>query len=95
MKHRNPGEVSGLSGASWPEVLKCDKMETNHRWPCGSTRQRQGRMGEIEGDSSGLGNMLQNTLQAIEGLDADVIDLLSTGLFDEKTISGSVERTGR
>jgi pyruvate dehydrogenase E1 component subunit beta len=41
------------------------------------------------------GSMLERTLKAVEGYDADIIDLLTLSPFDEKTILASVEKTGR
>jgi pyruvate dehydrogenase E1 component subunit beta len=41
------------------------------------------------------GSMLEQVLRAVEGYDADVIDLLTLSPFDEETILSSVEKTGR
>jgi len=41
------------------------------------------------------GSMLQRTLQAVEGFDAEVIDLMTLNPFDEETILNSVKKTGR
>jgi pyruvate dehydrogenase E1 component beta subunit len=41
------------------------------------------------------GSMLQRTLQAVEGYDAEVIDLMTLQPFDEETVLNSVKKTGR
>lgn len=41
------------------------------------------------------GFMLHRTLEAIEGVDAEVIDLMTLNPFDEDTIYQSVKKTGR
>ena len=41
------------------------------------------------------GFMLHRTLEAVEGIDAEVIDLMTLNPFDEETIYQSVKRTGR
>jgi pyruvate dehydrogenase E1 component beta subunit len=41
------------------------------------------------------GSMLQRTLQAVEGFDAEIIDLMTLNPFDEETILKSVKKTGR
>jgi pyruvate dehydrogenase E1 component beta subunit len=41
------------------------------------------------------GSMLHRTLQAAEGLDAEVIDLMTLNPFDEETVLASVKKTGR
>ena len=41
------------------------------------------------------GSMLHRALQAVEGIDAEVIDLMTLSPFDEETIFRSVKKTGR
>ncbi len=41
------------------------------------------------------GSMLHRSLQAVEGFDAEVIDLMTLNPFDEETILKSVKKTGR
>src|SRR3989304_2044451 len=41
------------------------------------------------------GSMLHRTLQAVEGYDAKVIDLMTLNPFDEETLLNSVKKTGR
>ena len=41
------------------------------------------------------GFMLHRVLQAVEGFDAEVIDLMTLNPLDEETIYGSVKKTGR
>ncbi|MFN3396402.1 MAG: alpha-ketoacid dehydrogenase subunit beta [Thermodesulfovibrionales bacterium] len=41
------------------------------------------------------GSMLQRTVQAVEGIDAEVIDLMTLVPLDEETIIKSVKKTGR
>ncbi len=41
------------------------------------------------------GSMLHRTLQAVEGFDAEVIDLITLSPFDEEAVLQSVEKTGR
>ncbi|MDA8104245.1 MAG: hypothetical protein M0Z71_02585 [Nitrospiraceae bacterium] len=39
--------------------------------------------------------MLQKTMKAVEGADAEVIDLMTLNPFDEETVYASVKKTGR
>jgi pyruvate dehydrogenase E1 component beta subunit len=41
------------------------------------------------------GSMLHRTLQAVEGFDAEVIDLITLNPFDEETVLQSAKKTGR
>ncbi len=41
------------------------------------------------------GFMLHRTLEAVEGIDAEVIDLMTLNPFDEETVYQSVKKTGR
>jgi pyruvate dehydrogenase E1 component beta subunit len=41
------------------------------------------------------GSMLHRTLEAVEGYDAEVIDLMTISPFDEETVFKSVRKTGR
>ncbi len=41
------------------------------------------------------GSMLHRTMQAVEGLDAEVIDLITLSPFDEETVLQSAKKTGR
>lgn len=41
------------------------------------------------------GSMLHRTLEAVEGYDAEVIDLMTLSPFDEETVLASVRKTGR
>jgi pyruvate dehydrogenase E1 component beta subunit len=41
------------------------------------------------------GSMLQRTMQAVDGFDAEVIDLMTLNPYDEETINKSVKKTGR
>ncbi|MBS1127132.1 MAG: bkdB, partial [Nitrospirae bacterium] len=41
------------------------------------------------------GSMLHRALQAVEGFDAEVIDLMTLVPFDEETVFASVKKTGR
>ena len=41
------------------------------------------------------GSMLQRALKAVEGVNAEVIDLMTLSPFDEETILKSVKKTGR
>jgi pyruvate dehydrogenase E1 component beta subunit len=41
------------------------------------------------------GSMLHRTLQAVDGIDAEVVDLMTLRPFDEETVLKSVKKTGR
>ncbi|MDI6744619.1 MAG: alpha-ketoacid dehydrogenase subunit beta [Thermodesulfovibrionales bacterium] len=41
------------------------------------------------------GSMLQRALKAVEGIDAEVIDLMTLSPFDEETVLKSAKKTGR
>ena len=41
------------------------------------------------------GSMLHRTMQAVEGFDAEVIDLITLNPFDEETVLQSAKKTGR
>jgi pyruvate dehydrogenase E1 component beta subunit len=41
------------------------------------------------------GSMLHRTLQAVEGFDAEVIDLMTLNPFDEEAVLQSAKKTGR
>jgi pyruvate dehydrogenase E1 component beta subunit len=41
------------------------------------------------------GSMLHRALQAVEGFDAEVIDLMTLSPFDEEAVYDSVKKTGR
>ncbi|GAB4488598.1 MAG: alpha-ketoacid dehydrogenase subunit beta [Thermodesulfovibrionales bacterium] len=89
---RDPDPVIFLESARLYRLIKEEVPADGTPVPLG--RARTARQG------SGVtvvawGSMLQKTLQAIEGLDADVIDLLTLRPFDEEAVLRSVRRTGR
>jgi len=89
---RDPDPVVFLESTRLYRMLKEDVPEGEYTIPIGKARVVQG------GKSVTLiawGSMLQRTLQAVEGFDAEVIDPMTLKPFDEETIFKSVRKTGR
>lgn len=89
---RDPGPVIFLESTRLYRLIKEEVPEGEYVVPLGKARIVQ------EGKQVTLiawGSMLHRTLQAAEGLDAEVIDLMTLSPFDEETIFRSVKKTGR
>ncbi len=89
---RDPDPVIFLESARLYRLIKEEVPEGEYAIPLGKARVVQ------EGKEVTLvawGSMLHRTLQAVQGLDAEVIDLMTLSPFDEETIFRSVRKTGR
>ncbi|MDP3111817.1 MAG: alpha-ketoacid dehydrogenase subunit beta [Thermodesulfovibrionales bacterium] len=89
---RDPDPVIFLESTRLYRSIKEEVPEGEYAIPLGKARFVQ------EGKDVTLiawGSMLQRTLKAVEGIDADIIDLMTLSPFDEETIFKSVKKTGR
>jgi pyruvate dehydrogenase E1 component beta subunit len=89
---RDPDPVIFLEPTRLYRLTKEDVPEGDYAIPLEKARIVQ------EGKDVTLiswGSMLQRTLRAVEGYDAEVIDLMTLQPFDEETILNSVKKTGR
>jgi pyruvate dehydrogenase E1 component beta subunit len=89
---RDPDPVIFLEAMRLYRLVKEDVPEGDYTIPLGKARIVQ------EGKDVTLiswGSMLQRTLRAVEGYDAEVIDLMTLQPFDEETVLNSVKKTGR
>lgn len=89
---RDPDPVIFLESTRLYRLIKEDVPEGEYTIPLGKARIVQ------EGKDVTVitwGSMLHRTLQAIEGFDVEVIDLMTLVPFDEETIFKSVKKTGR
>jgi pyruvate dehydrogenase E1 component beta subunit len=89
---RDPDPVIFLEATRLYRLIKEDVPEGEYTIPLGKARIVQ------EGNDITIiswGSMLHRTLQAVEGFDAEVIDLMTLNPFDEETILNSVKKTGR
>jgi pyruvate dehydrogenase E1 component beta subunit len=89
---RDPDPVIFLESTRLYRLTKEDVPEGEYTVPLGKARIVQ------EGKDVTViawGSMLYRTLQAVEGFDAEVIDLMTLNPFDEDTILKSVQKTGR
>ena len=89
---RDPDPVLFLESTRLYRLMREDVPEGDYAVPLEKARVVQ------EGKDVTLiswGYMLQRSLQAVEGFDAEVIDLMTINPFDEETIVASVKKTGR
>ncbi len=89
---RDPDPVIFLESTRLYRLIKEEVPEGEYTIPLGKARIVQ------EGKEVTLiawGSMLHRALQAAEGLDAEVLDLMTLSPFDEETIFRSVKKTGR
>lgn len=89
---RDPDPVLFLESTRLYRLLKEDVPEGEYVVPLEKARVVQ------EGKDITIiswGFMLHRVLQAVEGFDAEVIDLMTLNPLDEETIYGSVKKTGR
>jgi pyruvate dehydrogenase E1 component beta subunit len=89
---RDPDPVIFLEPTRLYRLIKEDVPEGEYTIPLAKAR--------IVQDGKGVtliswGSMLQRTLRAVEGYDAEVIDLMTLQPFDEETVLNSVKKTGR
>ena len=89
---RDPDPVIFLESTRQYRSIKEEVPEGEYTIPLGKARVVR------EGSAVTLlawGSMLHRTLQAIEDIDAEVIDLMTLKPFDEETMLKSVKKTGR
>ncbi|KAF0144226.1 MAG: pyruvate dehydrogenase E1 component subunit beta [Nitrospirae bacterium] len=89
---RDPDPVIFLESTRLYRSIKEEVPEGEYSIPLGKARIVQ------EGKDVTLiawGSMLQRALKAAEGIDADIIDLITLSPFDEEAIFKSVKKTGR
>lgn len=89
---RDPDPVLFLEPTRIYRLLKEEVPEGEYTVPLGEARiARPGRGVTVVC----WGSMVERVLKAVEGYDAEVIDLLTLSPFDEATVLASVARTGR
>lgn len=89
---RDPDPVIFLEAARLYRLFREEVPEEEYEIPLGKARIVQ------EGKNITLvawGSMLHRVLQAVEGYEAEVIDLMTLNPFDEETLFKSVKKTGR
>lgn len=89
---RDPDPVVFLESTRLYRLFKEDVPEEEYTIPLGKASVVR------EGNDVTLiswGSMLHRTLAAVEGIDAEVIDLMTLTPLDEETIYKSVKKTGR
>jgi len=89
---RDPDPVIFLESTRLYRLIKEEVPEGEYTIPLGKARiVQEGK----EVTVIAWGSMLHRALQAVEGIDAEVIDLMTLSPFDEETIIRSVKKTGR
>ncbi len=89
---RDPDPVIFLESTRLYRLIKEDVPEGEYTIPLGKARVvQEGRDVTI----ISWGSMLHRALQAVTGIDAEVIDLMTLNPFDEETVYKSVKKTGR
>lgn len=89
---RDPDPVVFLEPTRLYRMIKEDVPEADYTVPLGKARVvREGTDVTV----IAWGSMLQRTMQATEGLNVEVIDLMTLAPFDEETVLQSVKKTGR
>jgi len=89
---RDPDPVIFLESTRLYRLLKEEVPEGDYTVPLGKARVVQ------EGEEITViawGSMLHRTLQAVEGFDAEVLDLMTLSPFDEEAVLESLKKTGR
>lgn len=89
---RDPDPVIFLEATRLYRLIKEEVPEGEYTIPLGKARIVQ------EGNDITViawGSMLHRTLQAVDGVDAEVLDLMTLRPFDEETVLKSVKKTGR
>jgi pyruvate dehydrogenase E1 component subunit beta len=89
---RDPDPVVFLEPTRLYRLIKEDVPEIDYTTPLGKARIAQ------EGKDVTViawGSMLQRTMKAVEGFNAEVIDLMTLCPFDEETVLLSAKKTGR
>lgn len=89
---RDPDPVVFLESTRLYRLIKEEVSEGEYAIPLGEARiVREGKNVTLVA----WGSMLHRALQAAEGTDTEVIDLMTLSPFDEETILRSVKKTGR
>jgi pyruvate dehydrogenase E1 component beta subunit len=89
---RDPDPVVFLEPTRLYRLIKEDVPESDYTVPLGKARTaREGKDVTV----IAWGSMLHRTLQATEGFDAEVLDLMTLAPFDEEAVLQSARKTGR
>jgi pyruvate dehydrogenase E1 component subunit beta len=89
---RDPDPVVFLEPTRLYRLIKEDVPESDYTVQLGKARTvRQGKDVTV----IAWGSMLHRTLQAVEGFDAEVLDLMTLSPFDEEAVLQSTKKTGR
>lgn len=89
---RDPDPVIFLESTRLYRLIRDEVPEYEYIVPIGKARVvQEGRDVTV----IAWGSMLHRVMQSIEGIDAEVIDMLSLTPIDEETIYNSVKKTGR
>lgn len=89
---RDPDPVIFLESTRLYRLLKEEVPEDEYTVPLGKARLvREGKDVTV----IAWGSMLQRVLQAVDGYDIEVIDLMTLTPLDEETLFNSVKKTGR
>lgn len=89
---RDPDPVVFLESTRLYRLLKEEVPDGEYTVPLGKARVvREGGAITV----LAWGSMLQRTVQAVEGFDAEILDLMTLSPFDEETVLQSVKKTGR
>lgn len=89
---RDPDPVLFLEPTRLYRLVKEDVPEIDYTVPLGKARivQEGGEVTVIA-----WGSMLQRTMKAVEGYNAEVLDLMTLSPFDEEAVLQSAKKTGR
>lgn len=89
---RDPDPVVFLESTRVYRQIKEEVTDEENTIPLGKARvAKEGK----EVTLVAWGSMLHRCLKAAEGIDAEVIDLMTLSPFDEETLYGSAKKTGR
>ncbi len=89
---RDPDPVVFLEPTRLYRLVKEEVPEIDYTTPLGKARiVREGKDVTV----IAWGSMLQRTMKAVEGFDAEVIDLMTLSPFDEDAVLQSAQKTGR
>jgi pyruvate dehydrogenase E1 component beta subunit len=89
---RDPDPVIFLEPTRLYRLVREEVPDGEYMLPLGQARVvREGKSVTV----MAWGSMLHRALEAVEGYDAEVIDLMTLSPFDEETLLASVRKTGR
>lgn len=89
---RDPDPVVFLEPTRLYRLIKEDVPESDYTVPLGKARIAQAGK---DVTVIAWGSMLHRTMQAVQGFDAEVIDLMTLSPFDEEAVLQSAKKTGR